>query len=117
MNETSSGLLARFAGLPVRELPGGLALVEATTLRSRQRGLGGLDMLPPDQALEIPAKAVHTFTMRFGLDLIWLAGDRRILRVDRDVPRWRVRTNLHARWVIETAAGQAEGFVVALGGG
>jgi uncharacterized membrane protein (UPF0127 family) len=110
----ASLLLPRFDGLPVRELAGGLRLVEATTRRSRRRGLGGLTSLPPDQALEIPTSSVHTFTMGFSLDLIWRAKDGRVLRVDRDVPRWRMRTCLRARSVIETAAGQADAFCAGL---
>ncbi len=114
MSDLGSELAPRFAGLPVRELAGGLALVQAATLRSRQRGLGGLDALAPEQALELPVSSVHTFTMRFGLDLIWLDRDRRVLRVDRNVPRWRVRVCWRAHSVIETAAGRADAFADAL---
>jgi uncharacterized membrane protein (UPF0127 family) len=109
-----SSLLPRFAGLPVRELNDGLVLVEAKTHRSRRRGLGGLAALPPDQGLEIPTSSVHTFTMAFALDLIWRDNAGRVLRVDANVGRWRMRTCLRARSVIETAAGQAEAFLAAL---
>lgn len=107
----------RFAGLPRRELPGGRVIIEAQTHRSRRRGLARLDALPADQALHIPSTpSVHTFGMRFSLDLIWLDGAGGVVRVDRDVPARRMRTCLRARSVIETAAGQADAFLEALGG-
>ena len=112
---TRAPLLDRFDGLPVTELPGGLRLVEAKTHRSRRRGLGGLEMLPSDQGLEIPTSSIHTYTMRFSLDLIWRSRDGTVLRVDRNVPRWRMRTCLGARTVIEVSAGAADAFLAALG--
>ena len=42
--------------------------------------------MPASYALHIPrCRSVHTFTMRFPLDLIWLGKDGGIVRVDRDV--------------------------------
>src|SRR5579875_2654513 len=105
----------RFDGLPRRSLPGGIVLIEARTHRSRRRGLARLDALPPDHALHIPAtNSVHTFGMRFALDLIWLNRRGEVVRVDRDVPRLRMRFCARARSVIETVAGEADAFVAAL---
>ena len=39
--------------------------------------------------------------MRFALDLVWLDGSRRVVRVDRAVPPWRVRSCAQARSVLE----------------
>ncbi|HET9073353.1 MAG TPA: DUF192 domain-containing protein [Solirubrobacteraceae bacterium] len=111
---TASELLSRFDGLAVSELPGGLRLVQASTRRARRRGLGGLKDLPADQGLEIATTAIHTFTMHFPLDLIWRARDGRVVRVDRAVPRGRIRTCLRARSVIEVATGAADGFLAGL---
>lgn len=106
----------RFDGLPRRELPGGRVVIEARTHRSRRRGLSRLDALAPDQALHIPATpSVHTFGMRFALDLIWLGRDGGVVRVDRDVAPRRMRFCAGARSVIETVAGEADGFLAALG--
>jgi uncharacterized membrane protein (UPF0127 family) len=52
--------------------------------------------------------------MRFALDLVWLDRDGRVVRVDRGVGPWRVRTCLRARSVVETRAGEGDGFAVAL---
>jgi uncharacterized protein len=48
--------------------------------------------------------------MRFPLDLIWLDGDGRPVRIDRAVPPGRLRACLRARSVVETAAGAAGRF-------
>jgi len=104
----------RFAGLPRRTLSGGLTLVEASTGRARRRGLARLDVLPTDHALLIPrCSSVHTFGMRFALDLIWLGKDGAVVRVDRDVAPLRMRACVRARAVIETAAGHADVFASA----
>jgi uncharacterized membrane protein (UPF0127 family) len=90
-------------------------VIEAHSLPSRLRGLGGLRSLPPDQALQIPTSSVHTFTVWFDLDLIWLSRDGlRVLRIDRRVPRRRIRFCLGAGSVIECCAGRADAFVAAL---
>lgn len=104
----------RFAGLPRTELGGGLVLIEAKTHRSRRRGLARLDRLPPNHALHIPqTPSVHTFGMRFALDLIWLGKDGSIVGIDRDVAPGRIVFSRGARSVIETVAGQADAFVAA----
>jgi uncharacterized membrane protein (UPF0127 family) len=104
----------RLDGLPVHELDGPHRVVVASTRRSRMLGLARLDRLPPATALHIPAcRSVHTFTMRFALDLVWLGRDGRPVRVDRDVPPRRLRTCLRARSVVECDAGAAEGLLAA----
>ncbi len=101
----------RFAGLPTERLGNGLVVVEAKSHRARRRGLARLDSLPADHALRIPrCPAVHTFGMRFALDLIWLDKHGRVVRVDRNVPPRRMRMCLRARSVIETLAGGADAF-------
>ena len=105
----------RFEGLPQIALTGGLTLVEASTRGSRRRGLAHLDALPADQGLLIPrCRAVHTVGMRFALDLIWLGRYGEILRVDRDIPALRMRACPRARAVVETLAGEVDGFVSGL---
>ena len=103
----------RFAGLPVHEV-GGHRVVVARTRASRVKGLSKLPALPPRTGLHIPrCRSVHTFRMRFALDLIWLDGDGAVVRVDRAVPRLRMRTCLRARSVVECDAGAADGFLAA----
>jgi uncharacterized membrane protein (UPF0127 family) len=102
----------RFAGLPWEQLANGLVVVQATSRRARRRGLARLDSLPADHALRIPrCPAVHTFGMRFALDLIWLDKHDRVARVDRNVRPLRMRMCPRARSVIETLAGEADAFL------
>jgi len=106
--------VGRLDALPARELAGGLRVAEARGLRARALGLAGLAAAPPGAALHIPrCRSVHTFGMRFALDLIWLAADGRPVRVDRAVPPRRLRACRRARSVVEVAAGSAEAFLAA----
>ena len=104
----------RFTGLPHRSLPGGLTVIEAKTSKARRRGLSRLDALPADHALLIPrCFSVHTFGMRFALDLIWLGKGGTVVRVDREVPANRMCLCVRARSVVETGAGNADAFLSA----
>jgi hypothetical protein len=110
----ASSASARLAGLPGRELPGGLLVADALSRRARMRGLARLDEMPPTEALHFPrCRSVHTFTMRFPLDLLWLGRDGGVVRVDRDVPPRRLKSCLRARAVVETPAGGADRFLAA----
>ncbi|MEA2214330.1 MAG: uncharacterized protein QOF83_4278 [Solirubrobacteraceae bacterium] len=105
---------ARFAGLPTTEYAGGLTVIEAESHKSRRRGLSKLDGLPVTHALHIPqTPSVHTFGMRFALDLIWLDKRGAAVRIDHDVSARRMRFCARARSVIETVAGQADSFLAA----
>jgi hypothetical protein len=65
----------RLAGLRVRELGDGRRIAEAGSRKARTLGLARLDALPSTAALHLPrCRSVHTFAMRFALDLIWLDG-------------------------------------------
>ncbi|HEX8104931.1 MAG TPA: DUF192 domain-containing protein [Solirubrobacteraceae bacterium] len=104
----------RLRDLPTRDLAGGRWVAEATTRASRMRGLARLDALPAAAALHIPrCRSVHTFTMRFALDLVWLDREGGVVRIDRAVPPRRLRTCLRARSVVELNAGEADGFLAA----
>jgi uncharacterized membrane protein (UPF0127 family) len=104
--------VTRLDRLPARELPGGARVVEATGPRMRLLGLAGLRAMPARTALHIPrCRSVHTFGMRFALDLVWLDAAGRPVRIDRGVPRRRLRSCRAARSVLEAAAGTAEAFL------
>jgi uncharacterized membrane protein (UPF0127 family) len=105
----------RLDALPGHDLPGGRRVAVAHTRAARMKGLSRLDSMPAGYALHIPScRSVHTFTMRFPLDLIWLDRDGRPVRVDRDVPPRRMKMCLRARSVVECNAGTADAFAAAL---
>ena len=102
---------ARLRRLRHRVLPGGLHVATARSPRARVLGLAWLDPIPEDWALELPrCRSVHTFWMRFELDLVWLDGDGRVVRIDAAVPRRRTRSCRHAAAVVETRSGHGADF-------
>ena len=110
--ERSAG--ERLDGLPGRDLRDGLRVAEARSRAARMKGLARLDAMPEHLALHLPrCRSVHTFTMRFPLDLVWLSKDGEPVRIDRAVAPRRLRTCVRARSVIEANAGTADRFVAA----
>jgi uncharacterized membrane protein (UPF0127 family) len=86
----------------------------ATGPRARGLGLAWLGEIGPECALLIArCRSVHTFGMRFALDLVWLDATGAVLRVDRVGPR-RVAGCRSARSVLETRAGEGASFARAL---
>src|SRR3954451_11007052 len=102
-------LPSRLASLPVRALACGLVVREAATRRARLVGLAWLPAPREPVALWLPrCRSVHTFGMRFALDLVWLDARGRVVRVDRDVGRRRVRFCRRAASVVELPVGQLQ---------
>jgi uncharacterized membrane protein (UPF0127 family) len=107
--------VGRVARLPLRRLEGGLVVMEAVTPRARLMGLRGLDRFPADHALLIaPCHSVHTFGMRFAVDVAFLDAAGQLVRLAPAVPPGRVLVCLRARSVLETAAGAAPRFLAVL---
>ena len=112
--EPAGAACPRLDGLPGRDLPGGLRIAEARTRSARMKGLAKLDEMPEATALHIPrCRSVHTFTMRFPLDLIWLDKAGHVVRVDPGVPPRRLKSCLRARSVLEARGGSADAFLAA----
>ncbi|MFL5908087.1 MAG: DUF192 domain-containing protein [Solirubrobacterales bacterium] len=80
----------RLRGLERREILG-FEVPVADTFLSR---LFGLALLPRERAgpgLLIPrCRSVHTFGMRFALDLLFLDADRRVIEIRRALPPGRL---------------------------
>lgn len=72
----------------------------------RRKGLLGRDGLATGEGLWIvPCEAVHTFGMRFPIDLVYLDRQKRIVKVRSNVGPWRISGCLRAHSVIELPAG------------
>lgn len=83
---------------------------------SRRKGLLGRDGLPPRTAIVIaPCKAVHTFFMRFPIDVIFVARDGRVTKIRRGMTAWRIAGSWGAFATIEMAAGSADEAHVQIG--
>jgi uncharacterized membrane protein (UPF0127 family) len=114
VSSASADECSRLDALPARELAGGLRVARAARRADRMKGLAKLDAMPPGYALHIPrCRSVHTVTMRFPLDLIWLGKDGRPVRVDHAVPPNRMKLCVRARSVVEANAGTADAFLAA----
>lgn len=78
----------------------------ATTAWSRLLGLAGLDDLTEEVGLLIPrCRSVHTFGMRFALDVDFLGPEGEVLRRVEAVPARRMLWCRGATAVLERAAG------------
>jgi uncharacterized protein len=85
----------------------------ASGLRTRLRGLSRRDRAEAGPGLLIPRCAsVHTFGMRFPLDLFFLDGERRVISVRRRVPPRRIAWQPGARYVLEIPSPQGGEFAV-----
>src|ERR1043165_298004 len=81
-------------------------LLTAFDSASRRKGLLGRDSLPEGAAMLIaPSNAVHTFFMRFPIDVAFLARDGRVLKVRHAVPARRMTAAIRAYAVAELPAG------------
>ena len=72
----------------------------------RRKGLLGQDRLGREEGLWIvPCEAVHTFGMRFAIDLVYLDRARKVKKVRSEVRPMRLSGCLSAHSVLELAAG------------
>ncbi len=80
-----------------------LAAVDSAT---RRRGLLGRDGLEPGEAMVIaPTSAVHTFWMRFPIDVAFVRKDGTVVKTREAVAPWRIAGAIGAYCVIELEAG------------
>ena len=95
-------------GLRIERTGGWLAehLEGAFDSRTRRTGLLGRDRLPNDHALVIAqCQAVHTFAMKFALDIVAVSRDGRVVKIRTDVPPQRIAIAWSAFAIVELAAG------------
>jgi uncharacterized membrane protein (UPF0127 family) len=72
------------------------------------RGLLGRAALAAGEGLLIrPASAIHTFFMRFAIDVVFIDRDGVVLRVVPALRPWRLAARRGARSVLELPAGEA----------
>lgn len=82
----------------------------ASDSRARNRGLLGRSGIAAGSAMIIaPCNAIHTFFMRFTIDLVFADRHGRVLKLYRSVRPWRIRISLGAFAALELAAGSIQG--------
>jgi uncharacterized protein len=81
----------------------------ADSMFVRMRGLLGRRGLASGEGLLLrPAPSIHTFFMRFPIDVVFLARDGEVVKVVSAVKPWRTAAARGARSALELAAGEAE---------
>jgi len=101
------------AGFGLRILrTGGLlatAVEAAVDSETRRKGLLGRTGLAAGVAMVIaPTNAIHTFCMRFPIDVVFVRRDGGVLKVRRAMPAWRIAFALRGFAVVELAGGAAD---------
>ena len=87
----------------------GGAIDVADSSAKRRTGLLKHNRLEPGEGLWIvPCESVHTFFMKFPIDLVYLDKSRKVRKVRKAVPAWRLSACLTAHSVLELPAGTAE---------
>ena len=80
----------------------------ADTSAKRRTGLLKHERLEPGDGLWItPCESVHTFFMKFAIDLIYLDKKKKVKKVRHAVPPWRLSACLTAHSILELPAGTA----------
>ncbi|UQI48138.1 DUF192 domain-containing protein [Streptomyces sp. HU2014] len=86
----------------------------ASSYRARTRGLLGRDGVE-GALLLTPASSVHTFRMRFAIDVAYLDRELRVLAVRTMVPGRLGLPRVRGRHVVEASAGALERWGVRVG--
>jgi uncharacterized protein len=80
------------------------------------RGLLGRSELPPGEGIFLrPASSVHTFFMRFPIDVVFVDRELEVVGVRHRVAPWRMAAQRGARSTLELAAGEIERHGIAAG--
>jgi uncharacterized membrane protein (UPF0127 family) len=91
----------RFAGLPTASILG-LEIPIATTRRARLLGLAHLDREAAGPGILLPhCRSIHTFGMRFPIDVLYLDADVRVLERHDAVGSRRILVCRSAAAVVE----------------
>jgi uncharacterized protein len=92
-------------------------LAVAESPLARMRGLLGRDSLPVGEGLLLqPCKGVHTFGMKFSIDVIFLNGENKVVAVRNNLPPNRLtRIFLSSSSVLELPAGTLESMTISPG--
>ena len=87
----------------------GDAIDLADTSRKRRVGLLKHTELRPGEGLWIvPCESVHTFFMKFAIDLLYVDRKNIVRKIVPGVPPWRLSMCLSAHSIVELAAGSIE---------
>lgn len=82
---------------------------KANTSEKRRKGLLKHTSLPKGEALWIaPCEAIHSFWMKFAIDVLYLNKKKKVLKIRHSMVPWRISACLRAHSVLELPAGMAK---------
>jgi uncharacterized membrane protein (UPF0127 family) len=88
----------------------------ASTFVTRLRGLLGRRGLAAGEGLLIrPTNSIHTFFMRFPVDVVFLDRHGVVVKIVSNLRPWRIAAAARARDVVELRAGEASARGIRLG--
>ena len=94
----------------------GREIILANSSVERRKGLLKQDSLEEGSGLWItPCEAVHTFFMRFAIDVIFLDRQNRVRKIRPHLQPWRLSACLVAQSVLELPVGTVERTLTATG--
>jgi uncharacterized membrane protein (UPF0127 family) len=83
---------------------------------TRARGLLGRSGLDRGEGILLqPTFSIHTFFMRFAIDVVFLDRNGFVVAIVERLRPWRAATRLRARAVLELAAGEADRVGIRVG--
>jgi uncharacterized protein len=83
---------------------------------SRLRGLLGRKELPRGHGLLIkPSWSVHTWFMRFPIDVLFLDRELEVLKIRKHMRPWRMAARFRADSALELAAGECDRLQLGVG--
>lgn len=84
--------------------------------KTRKKGLLGRAGLARRHAIVIaPSNAIHTFFMRFAIDVVFAAKDGTVVGLRKSLPAWRIAIAPRAYCAIELAAGSIDRDSIGIG--
>ena len=88
----------------------------ADTSRTRKIGLLKHARLEAGEGLWItPCEAVHTIGMKFPIDVVFLSKKRKVLKIRREMKKWRMAVCLRGHSVLELPAGMCQKALTIVG--
>lgn len=86
------------------------------TFKERNRGLFAFKGLDSEQALLItPCRSIHTFTMKYALDLVYFDSSFRVVKLVKNIKPNRMSCSLNASSTLELLSGGIEHFGIVPG--
>lgn len=84
--------------------------------KSRRKGLLGRDSLADNHALVLaPCGSVHTFGMRFPIDVLFVSADGNVIKIVERMGAWRMAGSLQACITVELPTGSVQRHQVVQG--